>query len=287
MPYGESIVDENNTDDQNFYKFTGKELDRETGLHYFGARFFDKDHGIWIGPDELREDAPMYSPYSFCYGNPIKYKDPDGRFGIPLHREMVNNAFGNSNLNTQQLNALSYAASYTADLDHMSDAWVHCDGIVGTQKLVNSYQNARTDFLKNFKTCYSLSSLEKVGINLHTVADVYSHSNYIELYHEYAKKNNLSFDINDIPTLAEATKNKDLMAYIEKRGGLRTGTFDNFIHDKFTRNPYAHGNMNLDANKDKGATIYDPKTGATFHDAAKFVAQKDLKQLAKESESNK
>jgi len=35
--------------------------------------------GRWISPDPLSEEFPSWSPYTMCYDNPIKYKDPDGR----------------------------------------------------------------------------------------------------------------------------------------------------------------------------------------------------------------
>ncbi len=35
--------------------------------------------GMWMSPDPLSEEFPSYSPYNFCMGNPMRYKDPDGR----------------------------------------------------------------------------------------------------------------------------------------------------------------------------------------------------------------
>ena len=35
--------------------------------------------GRWISPDPLSEEFPSWSPYTMCFDNPIKYKDPDGR----------------------------------------------------------------------------------------------------------------------------------------------------------------------------------------------------------------
>jgi len=38
--------------------------------------------GRWMSPDPLSEEFPSYSPYNFCYNNPVKFKDPDGRAAI-------------------------------------------------------------------------------------------------------------------------------------------------------------------------------------------------------------
>ena len=38
--------------------------------------------GRWMSPDPLSEEFPSWSPYSMCYNNPVKFKDPDGRAAI-------------------------------------------------------------------------------------------------------------------------------------------------------------------------------------------------------------
>lgn len=57
-------------------KFTGKEQDSETGLDYFGARYYDPDLGMWISADPLHQH---YSLYDYSGGNPIARVDPDGK----------------------------------------------------------------------------------------------------------------------------------------------------------------------------------------------------------------
>ncbi|HFG0566892.1 TPA: M91 family zinc metallopeptidase, partial [Flavobacterium psychrophilum] len=34
--------------------------------------------GMWMSPDPLSEEFPSYSPYNFCFNNPMRYTDPDG-----------------------------------------------------------------------------------------------------------------------------------------------------------------------------------------------------------------
>jgi RHS repeat-associated protein len=66
-------------------KFTGKERDGETGLDYFGARYFSGAQGRFTSPDPENASGFLYSddPQSwngFAYGrnNPLKFVDPDG-----------------------------------------------------------------------------------------------------------------------------------------------------------------------------------------------------------------
>ena len=64
------------------YLFNGKELDNETLLYYYGARYFEPREILWYGCDPLREKYPFTSSYVYCDGNPITYVDPDGRIKI-------------------------------------------------------------------------------------------------------------------------------------------------------------------------------------------------------------
>jgi RHS repeat-associated protein len=55
------------------YHLTTKELDSDTGLYYFNARWYDSTAGRWISRDRNPLD-----PYSFCFNNPANYMDVDG-----------------------------------------------------------------------------------------------------------------------------------------------------------------------------------------------------------------
>jgi RHS repeat-associated protein len=60
------------------YKFTGKELDTETGYFHFGARAYDGRIGRWNVIDPLNSQRPGLSPYNYCQNNPIAFVDPSG-----------------------------------------------------------------------------------------------------------------------------------------------------------------------------------------------------------------
>ena len=81
-PYGEALVDEHATSFESPWKFNGKELDSETGLYYYGARYYEPVLALWYGVDALAENLSSYSPYVYCYDNPIKVVDHDGNIGI-------------------------------------------------------------------------------------------------------------------------------------------------------------------------------------------------------------
>ena len=79
LPYGELLVDEHSSSEDMPYKFNGKELDQETGLYYYGARYMNPVTSLWYGMDALTEKYPSIGGYVYCVGNPVKLIDPDGK----------------------------------------------------------------------------------------------------------------------------------------------------------------------------------------------------------------
>ncbi len=79
VPFGEVFVEQRNNKWNTPYKFNGKELDEETGLAYFHARYYDPRTSVWLSVYPLAEKYPNISSYVYCVGNPVKYVDPDGR----------------------------------------------------------------------------------------------------------------------------------------------------------------------------------------------------------------
>jgi RHS repeat-associated protein len=77
LPFGELFIEERTTWNTP-YKFSGKELDEETGYSYFGARYYDPNISIWLSVDPLSDKYPMFSPYVYCVNNPLKYIDNNG-----------------------------------------------------------------------------------------------------------------------------------------------------------------------------------------------------------------
>ena len=104
-PYGETWVEKSQNSGLEHlpYRFTAKELDEETGLYYYGARYLDPKYSMWISTDPaLGEYIPdmgkgnakdsgslpgmggvynhiNFHLYHYAGNNPVKYTDPDGR----------------------------------------------------------------------------------------------------------------------------------------------------------------------------------------------------------------
>ncbi len=110
-------------------EFTSKELDEETGLYYFGQRYLDPQVSRWMSADpafgsylptgdnednkHLPGQGGIYHPINlnpYCYSgnNPLTYKDPDGKFLLPIVvgyliiKALFNNNHTNTATNVQQ-----------------------------------------------------------------------------------------------------------------------------------------------------------------------------------------
>ena len=105
-PYGELWIEEVAAGlDKLPFRFTGKEMDEETGLYYYGARYLDPKYSRWLSGDPalgeyipkapIDDEAKKHNEnlpgmggvynivnmhlYHYAGNNPVKYTDPDGK----------------------------------------------------------------------------------------------------------------------------------------------------------------------------------------------------------------
>ena len=60
------------------YKYVGKERDEETGLYYYGARYYASWIGRFVSVDPLQDKYPYYTPYQYAGNKPVTMLDIDG-----------------------------------------------------------------------------------------------------------------------------------------------------------------------------------------------------------------
>lgn len=65
------------------YLFNAKEFDEETGLYYYGARYYEPRLSLWISTDPAQEEQVAYSSYCYAKNSPSFFVDPTGEKPTP------------------------------------------------------------------------------------------------------------------------------------------------------------------------------------------------------------
>ena len=60
------------------HRFSSKYFDIETGLYYYGKRFYMLGVQRWLNRDPIQENGGE-NLYVFCNNNTLRYLDPDGQ----------------------------------------------------------------------------------------------------------------------------------------------------------------------------------------------------------------
>lgn len=53
-------------------------MNEETGLYYYGARYYDPKTYVFLGVDPRADSVPGMTPYRYCFNNPINITDHSG-----------------------------------------------------------------------------------------------------------------------------------------------------------------------------------------------------------------
>ena len=99
--------------------FTGKERDAESGLDYFGARYYASSMGRFMSPDPMlimkqkMTDPQQWNMYSYVRNNPLKMVDTNGKWPTDIHNQIIDRAF--PGLSSHQRDVLKSAS---AGMDH-------------------------------------------------------------------------------------------------------------------------------------------------------------------------
>jgi RHS repeat-associated protein len=156
IPFGEVFVEERNEKWNTPYLFNGKELDEETGLYYYGARYYSSKESVWLSVDpplingyylDGNHDGGVYNSfnlaaYAYCRQNPVIYIDPDGnQFKVVNGFWQVSTFEKNSYGSNWGMNVLNYVGNVSAEIGNFGIGIVNTGLYYGQSALKGQSQN--------------------------------------------------------------------------------------------------------------------------------------------------
>jgi RHS repeat-associated protein len=179
-------------------QYTGKELDPETGLYYYGARYYNPTFQAFQSTDpdlpSSASDTTSLSTYLYARGNPVRYNDPDGRApedeGSDPDREAPSLRAPNAYHPTEAHNHTPSGkwAQVRADAAKRGFEDLHCAREEDSRDVVDyALTRAKKDYplatahLQNYLTGHGMTMIEDATLKQmleldHGVADVLMHS---------------------------------------------------------------------------------------------------------------
>jgi len=107
------------------YRFAAKERDEETGLVYFGARYYAPWLGRWLSPDPDSLSGDPRSPYAYCGGDPINRSDPNGRTD---YRNSQGEYVGSDGVADGGITIVTDKRDLNTIADRYQGSWIHRAG---------------------------------------------------------------------------------------------------------------------------------------------------------------
>lgn len=178
MAFGETFLEEHTNSETQPYLYNGKELDRETGLYYYGARYYDPVASMWASVDPMAHKLPEWGPYHAMKLNPINVIDPDGGWTFWVHNKIIDQAFDDI-LSPEEISTLK-EANWHADFK---------DGAQGSNLANEHYMSIPGQSVSEAEQGSELYVLEKkfeysfkegheglfaLGEGMHTIMDKYA-----------------------------------------------------------------------------------------------------------------
>ncbi|MBD1371037.1 RHS repeat protein [Hazenella sp. IB182357] len=136
--------------DENPYRYAGYRYDRETGLYYLMARYYNPENGNFLSldPDPGDSDDPQtQNGYNYAINNPVMNMDPDGHFVPVLYYGAVGVMWGYRAYKTykwgKRLHS-AYVLSKNIDWNHIRDRHLKRNRFHGKGKFKSNRTMKRT-----------------------------------------------------------------------------------------------------------------------------------------------
>ena len=252
--------------------------DKETGFDYDAcpdsivsisligsARYYNNKLGIWMSVDPLKGKYPSFTPYNYCFNNPVRLFDPSGMFPADIHALVICSVYKERNI---YLELAKQALLCDWQLANVNQE--HFDNFDSYEQ-VNNLCESRGGFL---------------NLSEHTIGDFYAHSNYVNIWTDFLKSDEgkkytdadmPAFEnMGDIPAFDKIVKN-ELQTTTWKKGETDRD------HDNGTR---FKSKDTADKNDPKSVRLYKLAIKGYVKSLKNRKAEEDKKEKKKEEKKN-
>jgi RHS repeat-associated protein len=221
--------------------FTGKERDTETGLDYFGARYYRGNLGRFTTVDPMIKmkdalvDPQRWNRYAYGLNNPFRYIDPDGRwpstFWLPVHQQSIDRALPGVSASRREGLKVAVEEADSAEFQTSQMAFRH--GMRGpgetegrARSEANAFIRSEIEQAQNYeKMGADADAMAHLGLAMHALQDATSPAH--EGFQEWRTEWNSYASLH-----AEIHGSKERKPDAEQRGRLDRATRDSW--DYFT-----------------------------------------------------
>jgi len=155
----------------------GRELDNETGLYYYGARYYTPELSIWLSAcppehmrrrmDPLSDKYPSMSPFMYCAGNPVRLIDPNGmeiETSIARYKTMKDGS-------ERRLNSISLRRADRIEITHTvkSIKMYDATGTVGSDAMTSAASQIQNEISNYWNTNGEITNRRGQRLSVNTV----------------------------------------------------------------------------------------------------------------------
>jgi RHS repeat-associated protein len=141
------------------YRFNSKEKDQETGLHYYGARYYQSKLSMWLSVDPLAHET--YEPYIYTGNNPINAVDPDGRNTI--EKDDLDLETSEEPVSSHTRKSISIDGVYRENYNHGDKAQENVDIITMSETTTTSVLTDHGTYVTSTQTIQKTTTINEKG----------------------------------------------------------------------------------------------------------------------------